>query len=86
MVLSIPTKAKLLGPGDSQGYQVMITRDISERGAFLKTRSPFPLASELKMILDMGKFLVKVLGNVVRVEAEGMAVVFTWSNVAVTGM
>lgn len=83
IALSIPTKAKLKDQGDNQGYKSMVTRDISNRGAFFKTDSPFPLASELKVVLDMGKMLVKAVGNVVRVEAEGMAVAFTWTDVAV---
>ena len=83
IVLSIPVKAKLQGPAGNQEFQSVVTRDISNRGAFFITRSPFPLASQLQMILDMGKMLVKAVGSVVRVDADGMAVAFTNADVAV---
>lgn len=80
--LSIPSKAKLNGHADKIDYQEMVTRDISNRGAFFETASPFPLASELRLILDMGKLLVRAIGSVVRVDTEGMAVAFIRTEVA----
>lgn len=87
MEMSIPTKAKMSdSPGDEEGYTEMVTKDISNRGAFFKTRQPFPIASEIRLILDLGKLLVRAVGNVVRVEADGIAVAFTRTEVAAVRM
>lgn len=58
-------------------YHEVITRDISNRGAFIETNVPFSLASELRVILDLGKYLVWAIGSVVRIEKHGVAVAFS---------
>lgn len=78
--LSIPCQTTAVG-FDGQEMNQMFTRDVSQTGAFLKTDRPFPLASEIRMILDLGKIIVKAIGEVVRVEAEGMAVAFMRTEV-----
>jgi hypothetical protein len=59
----------------------MITRDVSQLGAFFECKEPFPLAAEIKMILDLGKHVVEAMGKVVRVDSLGMAVAFSQAQV-----
>ena len=59
----------------------MVTRDVSHTGAFFETGHSVDVSSKIKVMMDLGKHLVEIVGEVVRVEAEGFAVAFFQTQV-----
>lgn len=77
MDLEISTRAELVGI-ENKGGEVswLITKDVSASGAYLRCENPFPVASKLRLLMDMGRHWVEIMGNVVRVDSQGMGVQF----------
>jgi hypothetical protein len=76
LALEIPGHAKVCQGENCGDTCQLITKDVSEKGAYFYCKEPFPLATELKMILKLGKRLGEAIGQVVRVDDQGMAVYF----------
>ena len=61
------------------------TRDISLKGLYVLTRSPFPVRTacrvELKLSGESSDLTLKINGEVVRIDGEGMGIRFTGMDI-----
>ena len=63
---------------DGRGDLVSITRDMSASGCFVKTTTPFPTGTRVRVRITHAGAQVTGLGNVTgNVSSEGMGIVFT---------
>jgi len=73
--LVFPVRLKSNGVENSD----LFTRDISSRGAFIRTSKPLDsgVKVELSVTFPTGEIYLNVTGKVVRVEQDGMAIQFS---------
>ncbi|HEY8086393.1 MAG TPA: PilZ domain-containing protein [Polyangiaceae bacterium] len=62
----------------SSVHRVSTTADVSEGGIFLLSAAPLPVGSPLVISLALPRGQVEVHGRVVRIDARGMGVRFSW--------
>ena len=63
---------------DGRGDLVSVTRDVSASGCFIKTRTPFPTGTSVRVRLTLSGAAFAAIGNVTaNVTPEGMGIVFT---------
>jgi hypothetical protein len=83
--LGLPSQLSV-DSGPNQQVLDLLTRDISSDGAYFHTELPLPIGTEVKIDLiisldelkklESRKALIKVSGEVVRSEKNGMAICF----------
>ena len=86
--LQAPTKIEVLLEAGRKDVLSLLTRDISSMGAYVKTSQPLPEGMHVKLELllsleilkrmmgQKGDAKIKVRGQVLRSDREGMAIVF----------
>ncbi len=63
---------------DGRGDLVSVTRDVSASGCFVKTTTPFPTGTSVRVRLTLSGAAFAAIGNVTgNVSPEGMGIVFT---------
>ena len=83
--LELPSQIMAIEDSDQEILK-LLTRDVSAGGAFFYTDKPLPVGTEVKIDLvlplselkklESSKALIKVSGEVIRSEEQGMAVCF----------
>ena len=83
--LALPTRVEVVSSGGERVFEAQ-TRDISAKGAFLKTREALPKGTGVRLDLTVeseritkltgAQGLIKVEGTVVRSTPEGIAIRF----------
>ena len=86
--LEIPATIQLMAQGQEKGLRNLLTSNIYSGGAYFHTTKPLPEGSRVKVDLDLPldrlerlkegyrQAYIKVTGEVLRSESEGMAICF----------
>ena len=62
---------------DKRKSMFLVTKDISNTGAFFITNKKLPLLSYIKIAFSLGDIAVRALAQIIRLENNGFAVNFT---------